>query len=48
MKHRKKDRRTYSEIPEVPLLTRQGLVREDRRQYIERRERNRRLVRFKA
>lgn len=48
MEHRKKDRRSYAKIPDFPFLTKQGVVRKDRRQLVERRVRDRREARFKA
>lgn len=48
MKHRKKDRRTYTKIPDFPFLTRHGVVRKDRREIIERRVRQRQEAQFKA
>lgn len=48
MKPRKRDRRSYKKIPDFPFLTKEGVARNERRQYIDRRIRNVQLARFKA
>jgi len=48
MKPRKRDRRSYKKIPDFPFLTKEGVARKERRQYIDRRIRNIQLVWFKA
>ena len=48
MKQRKRDRRSYKEIPDFPFLTKVGMARKERRQYTDRRIRNIQLVWFEA
>jgi hypothetical protein len=48
MKHRTRDRRSYTKIPDFPFLTREGVVRRERRQLLDRRIRDIRLGWFKA
>lgn len=48
MKPRKRDRRAYAQIPDFPLLTRHGVVQEDRRRLLERRVRDMQVGWFKA
>ena len=48
MEHRKKDRRSYTKVPEFPLMTVYGVVRKDRRQLIDRRVRQRQVAQFRA
>jgi hypothetical protein len=48
MEQRKKERRSYRKIPDFPFLTKQGLARHERRQYIDRRIRNKQEVWFEA
>jgi len=48
MKHRKSDRRSYSKIPDFPFLTRRGVVRNDRRQLLDRRVRDKQVGWFEA
>jgi hypothetical protein len=48
MKHRKRDRRSYAKIPDFPFMTRQGVVRQDRRRLLDRRVREMQEGWFKA
>lgn len=48
MKQRKKDRRTYAKISDFPFITRQGVVRKDRRLLYDRRVRDMQVGWFKA
>lgn len=48
MKPRKKDRRCYKKVPDFPFLTREGVVREERRRYLDRRVRNMDVAWLKA
>jgi len=48
MELRKRDRRSYKKTPDFPFLTKEGVVRKERRQYVDRRTRNVQLARFKA
>ena len=48
MKYRTRDRRAYSKIPDFPFLTREGVVRRERRQLVDRRSRDIRAGWFKA
>ena len=48
MKRRKKDRRSYLKIPDFPFVTRDGVVRENRRKLLERRIRDIQVGWFKA
>jgi hypothetical protein len=48
MKPRKKDRRSYKKPPDFPFLSKEGVVLEERRNYIDRRVRNINLARFRA
>jgi len=48
MKHRTRDRRSYSKIPDFPFLTKAGVVRRERRQLVERRIRGMQEGWFKA
>jgi hypothetical protein len=48
MKHRTRDRRSYSKIPDFPFLTHDGVVRRERRQLVDRRIRDMQAGWFKA
>jgi len=48
MKHRKRDRRSYTKIPDFPFMTRLGVVRVNRRQLPDRRVRDMQVGWFKA
>jgi hypothetical protein len=48
MEQRKKDRRSYTRVPDFPLLTAKGVVREERRLLPDRRIRDIQPGRFKA
>lgn len=48
MEYRRKDRRSYIKVPDFPLLTRRGVVRKERRQYVDRRLRNIQFGWFRA
>ena len=48
MGSRNGERRCYKKIPDFPFLTKEGVAHKERRRYVERRVRNRRLARFKA
>jgi len=48
MDYRKKDRRSYSKVPDFPLLTNKGIVLRERRQLLDRRTRNVQPCWFKA
>lgn len=48
MEPRKKDRRSYSKVPDFPFLTRKGIVLRERRRFAERRTGNARPCWFEA
>jgi hypothetical protein len=48
MKIRRRDRRSYSKVPDFPCITREGVVRRDRRHLLERRIRNMQVGWFRA
>ena len=48
MELRKKDRRSYTKIPNFPFLTKEGVALKERRQYIDRRIINKQVIWFLA
>lgn len=48
MEYRVKDRRSYKKIPDFPFLTREGVARKERRQYVDRRIRDMQMGWLKA
>lgn len=45
---RKKDRRSYNKIPDFPFLTKEGVALKERRQYVDRRIRDKQVIWFLA